>query len=73
MPFQRPTLTQLRQQAAADFTSNLAGADGLLRFSNLLVTSTVLAGMANQHFGYLDWIAMQAVPFTSTDEYLLAW
>ncbi|HBD37520.1 MAG TPA: phage baseplate protein, partial [Cupriavidus sp.] len=25
------------------------------------------------HYGYLDWIAKQAVPWTATDEYLEAW
>lgn len=73
MPFQRPTLSQLRQQVAADITSNIPGADGLLRFSNLNVIGTVQAGMANLHYGYLDWISKQSVPFTCTGEYLEAW
>lgn len=73
MPYSRPSLTQLRQQAAADVTSGLPGADGLLRFSNLNVISNVVAGFVNLQYGYLDWIAMQAVPFTSTDEFLQAW
>lgn len=73
MPYNRPTLSQLRQQAAADVVSGLPGADGLLRFSNLQVLSTVVAGMANLQYGYLDWIAMQSIPFTCTDEFLEAW
>lgn len=73
MPYSRPSLTQLRQQAAADITSGLPGADGLLRFSNLNVISTVVAGFANLQYGYLDWIAKQAVPFTCDDEFLAAW
>lgn len=73
MPFQRHTLSQLRQQAAADITTGIPGADGLLRFSNLQVISSVVAGFANLQYGYLDWIAQQAVPFTSTDEFLQAW
>lgn len=73
MPFQRPPLSQLRRDAAADVASNIQGGDGLLRFSNLLVTSTILSGMANLHYGYLDWIAKQSVPFTASDEYLAGW
>ena len=73
MPFSRPSLTQLRQQASADFTNNIPGADALLRYSNLQVIATVLAGMANQQYGYLDWISKQSIPFTATDEFLAAW
>jgi uncharacterized phage protein gp47/JayE len=73
MPFQRPTLSDLRSQVAADISSGVPGADGLLRFSNLGVLGTVLAGLAQLHYGYLDWIALQATPYTATDEYLEAW
>lgn len=73
MPFARPTLTQLRQQAAADINAALPGVDALLRFSNLGIIGDVLAGLANGQFGYLDWIALQAVPFTATGEFLEGW
>lgn len=73
MPFSRPTLSELRALAAADISSGLPGADGLLRFSNLGVLGTVTAGMSHLHYSYLDWIALQASPFTATDEYLEAW
>lgn len=73
MPFARPTLSQLRNQAAADIASGIPGADGLLRFSNLGVLGASVAGFSNLHYGYLDWIAKQATPYTATDEYLEAW
>lgn len=73
MPFSRPTLTDLRTQAAQDIGTALPGADALLRFSNLGVVGDVLAGLAHLHYGYLDWIALQAVPYTATDEFLEAW
>lgn len=73
MPFQRPALSDLRVQVAADISSGVPGADGLLRFSNLGVLGTVVAGLAQLHYGYLDWIALQATPYTATDEYLEAW
>ena len=73
MPFARPTLTALKQQVAQDINADISGADSLLRFSNLSVIGKVQAGLAHQHYGYLDWIALQATPYTATDEYLAAW
>lgn len=71
--YPRPTLSQLRAQAAADIQGSLPGADALLRFSNLNVLAAVLAALTNGNYGYLDWIAGQATPFTATAEYLEAW
>ena len=73
MPFLRPTLTDLRNQVTQDITAALPGTDPLLRFSNLNTLGTAQAGLANLHYGYLDWIAKQAVPFTATDEFLEGW
>ncbi|GJG92828.1 baseplate J/gp47 family protein [Cupriavidus pauculus] len=73
MPFARPTLTQLRKNVAADIAANLVGSDPQLRFSNLNIMGTAQAGLAHLHYGYLDWIAKQAVPYTATGEYLEAW
>jgi uncharacterized phage protein gp47/JayE len=73
MPFERETLTQLRADASADMQAQLPGADPLLRFANLRIVMTVLAGMANQQYGYIDWGARMAVPFTAEDEFLYAW
>lgn len=73
MPFARPTLSQIRSAIAADISSGVPGADGLLRFSNLGVTGKALAGGVHGHYGYLDWIAKQAVPFTAEAEYLEGW
>lgn len=73
MPYIRPTLTDLRTQVTQDITAALPGTDPLLRFSSLNIMGTAQAGLANLHFGYLDWIAKQAVPFTATDEFLEGW
>lgn len=73
MPFARPTLSELRTQSAQDIASALPGADPLLRFSNLGILGTVLAGLAHLHYGYLDWIAQQSNPYTCSGEYLEAW
>jgi uncharacterized phage protein gp47/JayE len=73
MPFERPSLTDLRSQAAADIAAGLPGVNALLRYSNLGVLGDVDAALANGLYGYLDWIAKQSVPFTATDEYLEGW
>ncbi|NWC92613.1 MULTISPECIES: baseplate J/gp47 family protein [unclassified Pseudomonas] len=73
MPYTRPTLTDLRANVAADITSGLPTADGLLRFSNLQITGKAVAGLAYLNYGYLDWIAKQGVPYTASGEYLYAW
>ena len=74
MPFSRPTLTALRSGAMRDITaSDLPNADGFLRRSPLRVMAWIQAGLAYLHYGYLDWIARMATPFTAADEYLESW
>lgn len=73
MPYARPTLTQLRAQTAADLQVSPAGSDPLLRFSSLNVLGRALAGLANEQYGYTDWVALQSNPFTATEEFLEAW
>lgn len=74
MPYARPTLTALRNQAIEDITtSGVPGLDGLLRNAVLRVLAWVMSGLAYSVYGYLDWIAREAVPFTATDEFLEAW
>lgn len=73
MPFSRPTLSDLQSQVAQDIGAALPGADALLRFSNIGITGQAQANLAQLHYGYLDWIAKQAVPYTATDEFLEAW
>jgi uncharacterized phage protein gp47/JayE len=73
VPYARQTLTQLIQQTAADIRAALPTADPLLRRAVLTVLSRVLAGQHHEQYGYLDWIAKQAVPFTATAENLAGW
>jgi uncharacterized phage protein gp47/JayE len=73
MPYTRPTLTDLRNQVAQDISAALPGSDPLLRFSNLKISGDAQANLANLHYGYLDWIALQSNPFTATDEFLEGW
>jgi uncharacterized phage protein gp47/JayE len=74
VPFARPTLTALRNQAVQDITtSGVPGLDGLLRNAVLRVLAWVMSGLAYGVYGYQDWTAKQGVPFTATDEFLTAW
>lgn len=73
MPFNRPTLTELRDRNRVAIESELKGVGTPLRFSNLSVLGTANAGLAYLHYGYLDWIAKQSVPWSATDENLAGW
>ncbi|HEX4859684.1 MAG TPA: baseplate J/gp47 family protein [Rhizomicrobium sp.] len=72
MPFQRPTLSDLRLRARALFASKLKGADGTLPKSNITVTSDVIAALVYGLYGYADWLARQALPNTADDWYYLS-
>lgn len=73
MPYQRPTLSELRSRNRQFITSELEHTGELLRFSNLRIMADMDAGMSHLHFSYLDWIARQSNPFTAEDEWLAAW
>ncbi|MBY4641564.1 baseplate J/gp47 family protein [Gluconacetobacter entanii] len=74
MAYPRPTLSQLRQQALQDVISGgIPGVTAVLRFSVLYVLSMVLAGLTWLQYGYIDWVSLQSVPWTATDEFLEGW
>lgn len=73
MPFKRPTLTELREKNRTQLQSELRKTGALLRYSNMRVLADADAGLAHLHYGYLDYIALQATPFNSTDEWLAGW
>lgn len=73
MPFGRPNLNSLRQQASADLAAFLPGADPLLPVSNLGVIADILAEGFHGNYAYLDFIAKQSVPFTAAAEALEGW
>lgn len=79
MPYPRPTLTTLRTRVlqainAAQITDQQGNVlVSLLQKAVLRVLATATAGMSYEHYGYLDWIALQAVPWTATNEFLDGW
>jgi uncharacterized phage protein gp47/JayE len=72
MPFQRPTLTELSKQARADI-AQASGDYAILRSSPLGILAKAVTGLVQGLYGYLDWLARQAVPATATGEFLRAW
>jgi uncharacterized phage protein gp47/JayE len=79
LPYPRPTLTTLRAQVLQDINAaQITDKNGvvlvaLLQKAVLRVLANATAGMSYEHYGYLDWIALQAVPWTATEEFLEGW
>ena len=74
MPFARPTLTEIIDRLVTDVASRLPGTGTtLLRRSLAGVLARAEAGGIHSLYGYLDFIARQALPDTAEDEYLLRW
>ena len=71
--FSRPTLSDLNDRVKADINSGLTGADSRLRRSFLGTIGRALAGLAHGLYGYLGWIAKQAIPDTASKSGLEAW
>lgn len=70
MPFERPTLATINAQLAADIESRLPGADAQLRRSFLNAIARTLAGGVHGLHGYLEFVALQAMPDTAETEFL---
>lgn len=73
MPFNRPSLTDIKNRVDADIQSRLPGTDPKLRYSLLGILSRVFAGVAHGLYGYLQWISNQILPDTAESEYLERW
>lgn len=74
MPFTRPTLTEIIDRLVTDVASRLPGVGTtLLRRSLAGILARAEAGGIHSLYGYLDFIARQALPDTAEDEYLLRW
>lgn len=73
MPFQRPTLIELKERVAADLDSRLPGSDARLRRSNTAIIATVHAGAVHGLHGHLEYLSKQILPDTAEEEYLERW
>jgi len=74
MPFVRPSLAELIDRVSTDIASRLPGVSAtLLRRSLAGILARAEAGAVHSLYGYLDFIARQALPDTAEDEFLLRW
>lgn len=73
MPFQRPSLAELVDRIQADIEVSLPGADARTRRSVLDVLARAEAGAVHGLYGYLAWLALQAMPDTAEVEHLDRW
>lgn len=74
MPFLRPTLNELIDRVSTDIASRLPGVSAaLLRRSLAGILARAEAGAVHSLYGYLEFIARQALPDTAEDEFLLRW
>lgn len=62
MPYQRPTLGTLIDQAEADV---IASAGNLLPIDVLTLLAQDQAGLANLHFGHIDRVALECTPWSA--------
>lgn len=74
MPFARPTLTEIIDRVIADIGSRVVGVEGaVMRRSLLGILGRAEAGAVHQLYGYIDWVARQAIPDTAEAEWLERW
>ncbi len=79
MPYARKTLTQLRSDILADINSaQITGSNGsilvaLLQKAILRYIAYAQAGVGYEHYSELDYLSLQAVPWTAADEFLEGW
>jgi uncharacterized phage protein gp47/JayE len=79
IPYNRPTLTALRDQGLQDVNAariqdafgNIL--DGMLPKAIVRVLVYAIAGQSYENYAYLDWISKQSIPATATGEFLAAW
>ncbi|PHJ81967.1 hypothetical protein VF14_18370 [Nostoc linckia z18] len=72
MPFNRPTLQEIRDRVRADVEARL-GTSKLLRQSFLGILADALAGAVHSNHGYIEWAARQAFVDQADAEFLDRW
>jgi uncharacterized phage protein gp47/JayE len=73
VPFDRPSLDELRERIKDDLRNKLIGANPSLRVSNLRVWAEVQAGTVHLAYGRLSWNADQLFPDTADPPQLDRW
>ena len=73
MPYLRPTLKQLYERIARDFSGHLLDGKALLPSSVLAVLAKVWAGACHTMHGFLAWVFLQVFIDTAEAEFLRRW
>ncbi|MEX0732833.1 MAG: baseplate J/gp47 family protein [Aquisalimonadaceae bacterium] len=73
MPFERPSLPELRERIRADIRARLPEARPELRRSLLGVLADIESGGVHGLYGYLGWLAEQIMPDTAEAAHLERW
>src|SRR5262252_8842504 len=69
MPWQTPSLQQVRQMVRDDLTQSLVGA-AVVGNTVLRVMADAMAGLARLVLKYIDWITLQMLPDTAEKVWL---
>src|SRR5215831_8503138 len=69
MPWQTPTLRQVREMVRDDITTSLVGAQ-VVGNTVLRVMGDAMAGLTRLVLKYIDWLALQLMPDTAETEWL---
>ena len=70
MPYKRPTLQTLIDRADADLAQRLPGTGAALRRSNVGALARIHAGAVHGLYGFVDYLARQALPDTAEVDWL---
>ena len=70
MPWQTPTLRDVRSLVRDSIRAKLPGADATIPNSVLRVLSDVQGGVCHLNLQFLDWLALQLMPDTAETEWL---
>ena len=73
MAYPIPTLKEIHDDVTADLRSRLSTLGAILRRSLVGAVAIVVAGAVNGLYGFLGWIAKQAIPDTATGTRLERW
>lgn len=73
MPYDRPTLTRLRDRIGGLYRTRFPGADTNMRQSPDRAVVEVIAASTDEDLSYLDWQVRQLFPFSADVDYLERW
>jgi uncharacterized phage protein gp47/JayE len=73
MPFDRPSLDELRLRVRQDLMNRLPGTDAMLRWNNLRIVADTEAGAVHMLYGRLVWSFQQLFPDTAEGPFLDRW